>query len=123
MSIFQCQVCGCAENTACGWFHTRFNERLNKPEDLGIAKCSACGPQTYPSGDDNKNFNGEWHGRFKRRFLPHGEFFTNEQGNIEHVHSGLIGNEAYEVYGADVMYPKVQAIYPVPANPRFKKKG
>lgn len=121
MSIFQCQVCGCAENTACGWYHSRFSESLNKPEDIGVAKCSACGPSTFPDGTNNERI-GKWHNRFKRRFLPHGEFFTNENGNIEHVHSGLVGNEVYEVYGADVMYPKIQEIYPVPNNPRFEKK-
>ena len=49
-------------------------------------------------------FNGEWHRRFKRRYLPKGEFFTNDKGNIEHIKSGLVGNEAYDEYGSDSEY-------------------
>lgn len=119
MGIFQCQVCGCSSNTADGWFHSRYSESLNKPEDIGIAKCSVCAPQTFPSGEDNKKFDGTWKSLHPRRFLPHGEFFTNEDGNIEHVISGLIGNEAYKVYARDEMYPKEMDVYPVPPNPRY----
>ena len=121
MSIYQCQVCGCAENTALGWYHCRHMENLNKPEDLGIAKCSACAPTEYPSGEKHKEFNGEWHGEYKRNFLPHGEFFINEVGNLEHLHTGLIGNKAYEEFGRDTMYPKEMDVYPPCINPRAKK--
>lgn len=93
---------------------------MNKPEDLGVAKCSACAPLEYPSGEKHKEFNGEWHGRYKRNFLPHGEFFVNEQGNIEHVGTGLIGNKAYEEFGRDEMYPKEMDVYPPAVNPRAK---
>lgn len=77
---------------------------------MGIAKCSACAPTEYPSGEKHREFNGEWHRRFKRTFLPHGEFFTNQQGNLEHSKTGLIGNQAYEVFGKDTMYPKSKDI-------------
>jgi hypothetical protein len=101
MSIFQCEKCGCAENTATGWYHSRFSKRLAPPEIMGQALCSACAPQKFASGQVNKMFNGEWHGHFKRTFLPHGKFHTNRQGNIEHTETGLVGNKAYEVYGRE----------------------
>ena len=120
MSIFQCQVCGCAENTSCGWYHCRDMMDMNKPEDIGIAKCSACAPQKYVSGEDNKEFNGQWHGMWTRYFLPHGEFFINEVGNLEHGETGLVGNVAYEKFGKDSEYPKEQEVYPPCPNPRRK---
>jgi hypothetical protein len=94
---------------------------------MGIAKCSACADTHYPSGEPNNEFNGEWHGQWKRNFLPHGEFFINEVGNLEHGETGLIGNLAYEKFGRDTPYPKEQEVYPPCANPRFvalpKQKG
>tara|TARA_B100000767_G_C19558103_1_gene447870 strand:- start:151 stop:510 length:360 start_codon:yes stop_codon:yes gene_type:complete len=118
VSIFQCQVCGCAENTATGWYHAKDIPKLNKPEDLGIAKCSACTPQVYIDGTPNKKFNGEWHGKFKRHFLPHGEFFTNSTGNLEHNITGLAGHDAYMGFGRDVMYPKDTEVYPLCLKPK-----
>lgn len=103
MSIFQCQECGCAENTALGWFHCRNRKNLNTEKSLGVALCSACAPTQYPNGEETK-FNGKWHNRFKRTFLPKNMFFTNQDGNIEHKESGLVGNKAYEAYGQDTEY-------------------
>ena len=105
MSIFQCEECGCAENTACGWYQSRNSERVTPKEFLGRKLCSACAPTEYPSGKSN-GFNNTWHGKFKRTFLPHKEFKTNDNGNIEHIESGLIGNVAYSVYGSDTEYHK-----------------
>lgn len=107
MSIFQCENCGCAENTSCGWYHCRNIESLTPKEFLGKALCSACAPIKLADGESNKEFNNEWHGLFKRTFLPHGEFKINGQGSIEHVESGLVGNEAYKKFGRDKEYPKV----------------
>jgi len=106
MSIFQCENCGCAENTSCGWYHCRNSKRLTPKEYLGKALCSACAPTEYASGQNNKEFNNKWHGLFIRTFLPHGEFKVNGQGNIEHIESGLIGSKAYEKYGSDTEYGK-----------------
>ena len=106
MSIYQCDDCGCAENTACGWFHSRNSKTLNKPEDVGKKLCSACATTEWPSGDAKKDFDGTWHNKFKRTFLPHGEFFTNQQGNLQHTESGLIGGEAYSKYGSDTEIAK-----------------
>ena len=46
MSLFQCEKCGCLENTAlCGYWFRK-----------GKALCSKCDPNI-----------GKWHGAFKRR--------------------------------------------------------
>jgi len=100
MSIYQCDNCGCAENTSLGAYHSRNSERLTPAGFLGKKLCSACAPTTFANGKANDRFNGLWHGRFKRVFLPKGEFFTNNQGNIEHISSGLIGNDAYRELGS-----------------------
>lgn len=104
MSIYQCDSCGCAENTALGWYHPRTSVRLNKPEEIGRKLCSACALTEYPSGESRKKFNGTWHCKFKRTFLPKGEFFTNEQGDLEHIKSGLIGDKVYKKYGREKEY-------------------
>ncbi len=106
MSIFQCDKCGCAENTACGWYHCKDSKRLTPKEILGMKLCSACAPQFYANGVEPTEFNGEWHNQFKRTFLPHGEFKTNREGNIEHISSGLVGGIAYATYGSDTPYTK-----------------
>lgn len=74
MSLFQCEKCGCVENTATSnyWF------RKDKTSACkGQKLCSACDP------DLNK-----WHGVFKRMYLPKGQFHTNQQGNLTHTESG-----------------------------------
>lgn len=103
MSIFQCVKCGCAENTACGWYHSRNSERVTPKEFLGKALCSACAPKSYTSGEPTK-FNGIWHGRFDQTFLPMNSCFTNQQGNLEHAETGLIGNTLYEKFGRSKSY-------------------
>lgn len=73
MSLFQCEDCGCVENTACCdyWW--------NKSEGLPLV-CSACSKE--PS--DKYQERGRWHGRFPRTFLPLGMFQTARNGNLEH---------------------------------------
>jgi len=80
---------------------------ITPKEFLGKALCSACAPTKYASGESNKEFNNTWHKQFSRTFLPHGKFKTNNQGNIEHIESGLVGSKAYEKYGSDTEYDKV----------------
>ena len=104
MSIYQCDKCGCAENTSLGAYHSRNSKNVTPVKFLGMKLCSACAPRFFAGGSENMRFNGEWHGRFKRRYLPKGEFFTNDKGNIEHIKSGLAGNEAYAEYGSDSEY-------------------
>lgn len=98
MSIFQCDSCGCAENTALGWYHYRNDPDLTPKEYLGKKLCSACGPTQYPSGDSNE-MTGKWHGKFTRTFFPHGECYTNSEGSLAHTATGLKGIELYKTFG------------------------
>lgn len=81
MSLFQCEQCGCVENTAlCGYWSRSFDD--NNPDNKKL--CSVC--------DTNINL---WHGKFERVFLPIGKFITNYVGNLEHTDTG---SENYEQY-------------------------
>lgn len=91
MSLFQCEVCGCCENTALasqgfkGWAEKCFDWAY-APERKGLLLCSVCGPTTYRDGKPTKF--GKWHDEFPRTFLPLGKFKTNQRGNLEHVETG-----------------------------------
>lgn len=91
MSLFQCQHCGCCENTALacqgfkGWAEKLFDWSY-APDRKGMLLCSACGPVTYRDGKPSKF--GEWHDRFERVFLLQGQFKTNDRGNLEHIETG-----------------------------------
>lgn len=91
MSLFQCEVCGCCENTALSaqGFHgifTRYFDWSYAPERKGKQLCSACGPVKYIDGRQSEF--GQWHDVFPRVFLPLGQFCTNKAGNLEHVATG-----------------------------------
>lgn len=99
MSLFQCEVCGCCENTAlsCQGFKDMagsFNW-LYAPEREGLKICSACGPTHYRTGDPCKF--GKWHDVFERVFLPLGEFKTNERGDLEHIATGSIDIDKFAI--------------------------
>lgn len=88
MSLFQCQHCGCCENTALSWqgFAGPFSEDFDWTgieERRGKKLCSACGPTKFKGGASTEA--GAWHGRFARTFLPLGMFRTARNGNLEHV--------------------------------------
>lgn len=107
MSLFQCDKCGCVENTACtngyhcpvSWLEERpevyasYREILGlKPDEPYGKYCSACSPIWFtkkgrygvgPNPDPKPGRDGGlWHGRFERRFLPKGEFETAPNGNL-----------------------------------------
>ena len=87
MSLFQCDICGCVENTACSsqgcisFFADYFNWD-GMEEQKGKLHCSACAPRLYADGEPTEY--GMWHNRFKRSFLPLGEWTTDCVGNLEH---------------------------------------
>lgn len=81
MSLYQCDNCGCVENTALGWYHCRDCKRLTPKEYLGKALCCVCGPTKYPNGEPIEDM-GKWHGRFERKFYPIGSLYTDHQGNV-----------------------------------------
>lgn len=91
MSLFQCENCGCCENTALssqgckGWFEKAFDWSY-APERKGLLLCSACAPTHYRDGSSTRF--GEWHNVFPRVYLPKGMFFTNGVGNLEHKETG-----------------------------------
>ena len=83
MSLFQCEECGCRENTAtCNYWIRDEEESACKGRKL----CSACDPDI-----------GQWHGEFKRLFLPVGMFVTNREGNLSHKDTGETNLAAYEI--------------------------
>lgn len=91
MSLFQCQVCGCCENTALssqgckGWFEKLFDWSY-APERKGLLLCSVCAPTHFRDGEKTKF--GVWHNEFEQTFLPMREFHTNSRGNLEHTETG-----------------------------------
>jgi len=92
MSLFQCEICGCCENTALAaqGFKIEFIQRCfdwsGIEDKKGKFLCSACGPTQYRDG--NATEFGKWHGEFERMFLPMGMFKTNRVGNLEHIETG-----------------------------------
>jgi hypothetical protein len=101
MSLFQCDVCGCCDNTALALCRYPF------PQDFdwtGIedrkekALCSACAPAKY--GDGTPTEFGKWHGQFARTFLPLGMFKTNRVGNLAHIETGDEDYRKYAVAGS-----------------------
>lgn len=87
MSLFQCEVCGCVENTAlaCQGFKGFMEETFSwdyAPERKGKLLCSACGPTHYRGGKPTKY--GVWHGVFTRHYLPLGQYDTCPRGDLQH---------------------------------------
>lgn len=74
MSLYQCEECGCRENTALAGYWSRND---SDSACKGRALCSACDPTI-----------GQWHGMFERLFLPKGLFITNLRGNLAHISTG-----------------------------------
>ncbi len=101
MSLFQCEECGCVENTALAsqGFKSIVFIRCFSWKGIEYKKgkllCSACGPTEYRNGKSTKY--GEWHNRFDRTFLPKGEFKTNGQGNLEHIETGDTDYHRFEI--------------------------
>lgn len=90
MSLFQCENCGCVENTAlsCQGIKqvTEWFDWAGIEERKGLLLCSACAPTKHEDGTPSKL--GVWHGQFSRRYLPKGLFKTNRYGDLEHIENG-----------------------------------
>lgn len=84
MSLFQCEECGCRENTACCDYWVRY-----KKEDKRLL-CSVCDPDI-----------SKWHNRFPRMMLPKGQFKTNSVGNLQHIETGLTDVSQFEIKGGE----------------------
>lgn len=101
MSLFQCECCGCCENTALsaqGFKQMRrlFDWSYAKGRE-GLILCSACGPSMYSDGTPTKY--GVWHRVFPRVFLPMGMFETNRVGNLAHKETGDEDFMKFEIVG------------------------
>lgn len=91
MSLYQCQHCGCRENTAlaaqgCDGYAESFFDWTGFEDRKGKKLCSACAPTKWSDGTPSGM--GQWHGRFDRVFLPLGQFRTARDGCLEHIGSG-----------------------------------
>ena len=91
MSLFQCERCGCCENTAlacqgCSGYAERFFDWTGIEDRRGKKLCSECAPTRNADGTPSEL--GTWHGEFEQVFLPLGQFRTAENGNLEHIESG-----------------------------------
>ena len=100
MSLFQCDICGCVENTALssqgvGKYMVKYFDWTGIEDRKGKMLCSACGPTKYNDGQITEL--GGWHDQFKRTYLPIGMFKTNNQGNLEHKETGETDYIKYEI--------------------------
>lgn len=100
MSLFQCEHCGCVENTAlaCQGFKmvNDWYDWTGIEDRKGKLLCSACGPTVGSDGYETQF--GKWHDHFERVFLPKGQFKTNNVGNLEHIETGSDDYRLYRVY-------------------------
>lgn len=86
MSLFQCQHCGCKENTAlskqgCDSFTVDWYDWTGIEDRKGKKLCSACAPSKFNDGQPTGL--GAWHGQFERKYFPVGSMRTNREGNLE----------------------------------------
>jgi len=101
MSLFQCERCGCCENTALshdGFVRVQFFDWAGIEDRFGKKLCSACGPTQYVDGYPTED-EGHWHQHFDRVFLPKGMFRTAQNGNLEHIENGDQNFRKYAVPG------------------------
>jgi len=102
MSLYQCEHCGCCENTALGMQSgtpARWFDWAGIEDRRGMHLCSACMPQFYSDGT-RVSRGGGWHHQFARVYLPKGKFKTNARGNLEHVETGSEDFRSYAIDGA-----------------------
>jgi len=93
MSLYQCDKCGCVENSALGHYHSVNVRDLWPDEYVGKKLCSECGPPTYRSGEVCKKF-GKWHDAFEKKIYPLNSLYTDDQGNIRRKSDGKYHWEA-----------------------------
>ena len=99
MSLFQCENCGCVENTALA--SQGFKDIADcfdwkgVEERKGMLLCSACGPLLELDGLPTGY--GVWHKMFDRVYLPKGMFKTASNGNLEHIETGEQDYKKYAI--------------------------
>ena len=98
MSLFQCEHCGCAENTALshrGFAWPELYDWTGREDLRGKKLCSACGPTKHSDG--TPTWRSGWHGKFDRVFLPMGMFQTNCEGDLAHIKTGDTNFRKFEI--------------------------
>lgn len=94
MSLFQCENCGCLENTALTERCLEFDYVQDMYNWDGIkhlkgkSLCSACTPSKLKDGTPSEY--GKWHDEFPRKYFAKGEYITNREGNMEHSITGKL---------------------------------
>lgn len=110
MSLFQCENCGCRENTACASqgfaMMTNLFDWSYAPELKGKQLCSVCGPEFHKDGTRSRKGQG-WHNLFDQIFFPIGTMRTNSSGNLEHIETGDTDIDKY-VVSRDKVKPLVR---------------
>lgn len=93
MSLFQCQHCGCVENTALSHqgignaeWRVDWYDWTGIEDRKGKLLCSACSPKLYADGTSTTL--GKWHGEFDRCFLHTFDWVTDKQGNLKNSKTG-----------------------------------
>lgn len=96
MSIFQCEHCGCFDNTSLAGatatkFFPEWYDWTGIEDRKGKELCSACTPAKYAdgSGGEDGTGKGKWHGQWNQQFFPMGEFETDPQGDLRHKKTKL----------------------------------
>lgn len=125
MSLFQCERCGCAENSAVAYGGTKLIADILNWDGMedrrGMMLCSACAPAEYRHG--GKSGLGVWHGTFSRVFLPMGMFVKNPQGNLAHRETGDINYHKYALIRADDGFDTEYSHSDIIASTRAKLKA
>lgn len=85
MALFQCQECGCVENSSSGWYHAKGRGYTKDKEKDKKELCSECGPTEYSDGTPTKL--GQWHNRFTKKIYPLGSLYTDGEGNVRYKHN------------------------------------
>jgi hypothetical protein len=99
VSFFQCEHCGCCENTALssqGFRRADYFKWTGIEDRRGKLLCSECGPSHYSDGTPADQ-GGLWHGQFGRVFLPMGMFVTDRDGNLAHRENGDTNFRKYAI--------------------------
>ena len=91
MSLFQCENCGCIENTALTGLPAKYIPELFDWEGIeerkGRMLCCVCMPLKFRNGE-KVEMAGKWHNHFERIFLEKGQWITNSKGNLENIKTG-----------------------------------
>ena len=109
MSLFQCENCGCVENTALscqgiGKFAAKWFNWNGIEDRKGKKLCSECAPPKHNDGTDSGL--GKWHGEFPQIFLPMGMFKTNKEGNLAHIDTGDTDYREYAIQPPEPKEPE-----------------